>query len=163
MYANFRGYIEDHRLTVLSCRHHLTILTKTIIIAIMQAPSADELALDVAREDYKIVADLAKHVLRIWSDWTNKYKLATDMLCRSSEDVESVVYDSVEFEVHEELFRRRSACEEAFDSCETAYREVEELRLKEVEKIRVIVARIELALEAAIERALEAADDTRRG
>ncbi|MCJ1286417.1 hypothetical protein MMC26_005762 [Xylographa opegraphella] len=130
----------------------------------MPAPSADDVALDVAREDYKKVADLAEHILRIWGCWIKRYEMAKGMLHRSLENVDFVVIDDVELEVREELNRRRLACEEAFAQLEKMYSQVEELRFQIADKVRAIMARISLALEADIKLALEeAAHDTEQG
>ncbi|MCJ1289589.1 hypothetical protein MMC34_001122 [Xylographa carneopallida] len=124
------------------------------------ALAADEVALNIARENYKKVTDLATHILRVWGCWMKRYELATGVLHRSLEYVDSVVVDDIEFEVRQKLTRRRLACEEAFDQLETVHAQVEQLRIEKAEKVRVIMVRIELALAATMERARKAADDT---
>ena len=91
--------------------------------------------MNAAREDYKKVADLAKHVLRIRGLWMIKYELAIGMLRRSLENVDSVEIDDVEVEVRRELNRRGLACEEALDNFEALYHQVEEIRLEKAEKV----------------------------
>ncbi|MCJ1316996.1 hypothetical protein MMC15_002317 [Xylographa vitiligo] len=127
-----------------------------------QALSADQVALDIARQDYKKVADLAKFVLHVWMCWMKKYESATGMLCRSLENIDFAADDDVEFEVRQQLIRRRLVCEEVFDELEIIYPRVEELRKEKAGEVRVIAARIERALEAAIERAQGGGDETQR-
>ena len=68
-----------------------------------------------------------------------RYELATGVLHRSLEYVDSVVVDDIEFEVRQKLTRRRLACEEAFDQLETVHAQVEQLRIEKAEKVSLYI------------------------